>query len=296
LTATKEVKLIKPDGSTGTETFTGDKLEYTITAENSVASAQWNNILFEDTLSEDLDYLLGTGKVYVDGKAVEQAAINLDSNNKLTVTTGKSIKGKGKIVVKFDALVKPSAKGKEITNTAILSGKSEDNLVYPVKTNDVVNPGGTVKASGSLALLSVPDVNFGILTVSGSTIAKEIPASYENDLMINDDRGTVKDVWHVTVKQTKALTSADGRTVLTDAIHFRKASGAALTGLEGGNAEAVHEHTPKEAFGVLEVVKPTTSWHQQTDDVGFYFKLNQHVKKGQYTGELTWTLHDTPSN
>ncbi|MFK8884448.1 isopeptide-forming domain-containing fimbrial protein [Bacillus velezensis] len=113
----------------------GDTLLYTIQTRNTIEDSQVKNLAILDAMPEGLDYVPGTLKV--DGTAVSDA----QDDDKGDVTDGKVSGQIGNVSdtewhnVTFEVKVKPGQAGKNIINTASISG---DNIQTPDKPNNEV--------------------------------------------------------------------------------------------------------------------------------------------------------------
>ncbi|MDL9996177.1 isopeptide-forming domain-containing fimbrial protein [Bacillus stercoris] len=113
----------------------GDTLLYTIQTRNTVEDSQVKNLAISDTVPEGLDYVPGSLKV--DGASVSDD----QDNDKGQYTDGKVSGQIGNVTdtewhnVTFEVKVKPGQAGKDIINTASISG---DNIQTPDKPNNEV--------------------------------------------------------------------------------------------------------------------------------------------------------------
>ncbi len=113
----------------------GDALLYTIQTRNTVEDSQVKNLAISDTVPEGLDYVPGSLKV--DGASVSDD----QDNDKGQYTDGKVSGQIGNVTdtewhnVTFEVKVKPGQAGKDIINTASISG---DNIQTPDKPNNEV--------------------------------------------------------------------------------------------------------------------------------------------------------------
>ncbi|WP_282069066.1 isopeptide-forming domain-containing fimbrial protein [Bacillus pumilus] len=113
----------------------GDTLSYTIQTRNTIEDSQVKNVAISDAVPEGLEYVPGTLKV--DGTSVSDA----QDDDKGQYTDSK-VSGKiGDVTdtewhnVTFEAKVKPGQAGKDIINTASISG---DNINTPDKPKNEV--------------------------------------------------------------------------------------------------------------------------------------------------------------
>ncbi|AZV48838.1 hypothetical protein DIC78_07215 [Bacillus halotolerans] len=126
----------KADGNQDTDhPEVGDTLLYTIQTRNTAEDSQVKNLSISDAVPEGLEYVPGTLKV--DGTSVSDA----QDDDKGQYTDSK-VSGKiGDVTdtewhnVTFEAKVKPGQAGKDIINTASISG---DNINTPDKPNNEV--------------------------------------------------------------------------------------------------------------------------------------------------------------
>jgi len=113
----------------------GDTLLYTIQTRNTVEDSQVKNLAISDAVPEGLDYVPGSLKV--DGASVSDD----QDNDKGQYTDGKVSGQIGNVSdtewhnVTFEVKVKPGQAGKNIINTANISG---DNIQTPDKPNNEV--------------------------------------------------------------------------------------------------------------------------------------------------------------
>lgn len=136
----------------------GDKMEYTISARNTVAGSYVSNLVIADILPEGLAYVAGSLKV--DGISVTD---NSDGD-KGQYVNGKVSGNFGRIAdtewhtITFQATIKAGQAGKSIVNIGEVTG---DNVTSPEKPSNVIevtdnenhdgnnpNPGGTGDADG----------------------------------------------------------------------------------------------------------------------------------------------------
>ncbi len=113
----------------------GDTLLYTIQTRNTVEDSQVKNLIISDAVPEGLEFVPGTLKV--DGASVSDA----QDDDKGQYTDGKVSGQIGNVSdtewhnVTFEVKVKPGQAGKNIINTANISG---DNIQTPDKPNNEV--------------------------------------------------------------------------------------------------------------------------------------------------------------
>ncbi|WP_307893403.1 isopeptide-forming domain-containing fimbrial protein [Bacillus swezeyi] len=126
----------KADGNTDADhPEVGDTLLYTIQTRNTLEDSQVKNLVISDTIPEGLEYVPGTLKV--DGTAVSDA----QDGDKGHYANGKAAGLFGDVkdtewhTVTFEAKVKSGQAGKDIVNTANVTG---DNIDTPDKPNHEV--------------------------------------------------------------------------------------------------------------------------------------------------------------
>ncbi len=127
---------VKADGNQDADhPEVGDTLLYTIQTRNTVEDSQVKNLAISDTVPEGLDYVPGSLKV--DGVSVSDG----QDDDKGQYTDGKVSGQVGNVSdtewhnVTFEVKVKPGQAGKNIINTASISG---DNIQTPDKPNNEV--------------------------------------------------------------------------------------------------------------------------------------------------------------
>ncbi|MER3119001.1 isopeptide-forming domain-containing fimbrial protein [Bacillus subtilis] len=127
---------VKADGNQDADhPEVGDTLLYTIQTRNTVEDSQVKNLAISDTVPEGLDYVPGSLKV--DGVSVSDG----QDDDKGQYTDGKVSGQVGNVSdtewhnVTFEVKVKPGQAGKNIINTANISG---DNIQTPEKPNNEV--------------------------------------------------------------------------------------------------------------------------------------------------------------
>ncbi|GHU36623.1 hypothetical protein FACS1894192_03610 [Bacilli bacterium] len=148
---------------------------------------------------------------------------------------------------------------------------------------------------GSIELSTVPNMDFGNQLISPETRGSVYPATFTDDLTVNDDRRDIKDGWHLSVQQTVPLTSTDGKTVVKNSLFFRNVDGGGLVPLDTGSDLVVYDYKNQDTLGVKEVVKPTSNWNKKSDGEGFYLKDSGKFREENYSTVLTWTLGAGPS-
>ncbi|MGQ9005897.1 isopeptide-forming domain-containing fimbrial protein [Bacillus subtilis] len=214
----------------------GDTVVYTIKTRNTVADSKVTDLVISDELPEGLEYVSGTLKV--DDKAVTDA----EDDDKGDVTKGKVSGQFGDVTdtewhtVTFEAKIKAGQAGKNIVNTASISGdntdkpdtpsqevkvspkdpvlKSEksvknldsdkekyeagDTVVYTIKTRNTV---ADSKVTDLVISDELPD---GLKYIEGSLkVSHEGKVSFENG-KVSADFGDVTDTeWHTVTFQAK---------------------------------------------------------------------------------------------
>ncbi|MBE5107539.1 DUF11 domain-containing protein [Bacillus thuringiensis] len=194
----------------------GNEIEYTIKMRNTISDSLVKNAMIEDQLPEGLDYVPGT--LQVDGKAVTDADDNDNGHYVQGKVTGKlgDITDTEWHTVVFHAKVKEGQAGKDIQNTAKVTG---ENVPPQEPTTEIkVQPLGQIeieKVDAADSTIKLKNAVFQIIDKDGKEVGK----------LTTDENGKATSellpLGKYTVKEIKA---PDGYMLLKDPIEVEVSS------------------------------------------------------------------------
>ncbi|MDO8223844.1 isopeptide-forming domain-containing fimbrial protein [Bacillus cabrialesii] len=167
----------------------GDTIVYTIKTRNTVADSKLTDLVISDELPEGLEYVSGTLKV--DDKAVTDA----EDDDKGDVTKGKVSGQFGDVTdtewhtVTFEAKIKAGQAGKNIVNTASISGDNTDKPDTPSQEVKVSPKDPALKSEKSVKNLDSDKEKYeaGDTVVYTIKTRNTVEDSKVTDLVISDE-------------------------------------------------------------------------------------------------------------
>lgn len=138
-------KQAKRIGGSGDNLRVGDRIRYTIKAENRKAGSLWADVLVQDQLPKGLTPDIATLRVITqDGKRIKPKDYTYKKGARtLTIYVG-DIYGPGEVKVQFEAVINESAVKSGIGNTAVAVGYPPDQRPDTPPSSKDALPGGNV--------------------------------------------------------------------------------------------------------------------------------------------------------
>ncbi|KRK46129.1 hypothetical protein N0K71_00725 [Dellaglioa algida] len=238
------------------------------------------NVPVPVNVSDDHTVIDTTSAVYAKDFSTTSEAISGLSNADLNALILKSSEARGWMSA-------TGAESKVSVKSTTLTGTSSDGVYKAV----IQNANGkeitiNITVTGGLKIASAPDA----ITYGAST-GVMLPYSKENFNLQRQDNSTAKvsisnsgkQAWKLTAKVSKPLTS--GSDTLTGVLKYIDTNNA-VTDLDSGSVIV--------GTGKTEATQDVT-WDAKQGIIASLDGANTSLKAGKYTGELTWTLDDTPN-
>lgn len=238
------------------------------------------NVPVPVNVSDDHTVIDTTSAVYAKDFSTTSEAISGLSSADLNALILKSSEARGWMSA-------TGAESKVSVKSTTLTGTSSDGVYKAV----IQNANGkeitiNITVTGGLKIASAPDA----ITYGAST-GVMLPYSKENFNLQRQDNSTAKvsisnsgkQAWKLTAKVSKPLTS--GSDTLTGVLKYIDTNNA-VTDLDSGSVIV--------GTGKTEATQDVT-WGAKQGIIASLDGANTSLKAGKYTGELTWTLDDTPN-
>lgn len=273
------------------ELWTGDSLIYTLTVKNNATSGlttKLANVVLSDVLPNDVKFTHDSSDIKLNGVSLDEANYTYDPLTRLLTVPAGDLNTGDVATVTFKVKVLKSAIGTEILNTLNTVGDSP-RIGEKLSGTDNAKT-GIVKDGGSLELLSVPNLNFGMSNLlSAVTIGTTYFGTPEagQSLKVKDSRVHDEVGWHLSVAMIEPFKTASGDVNNQDVLIYKNGANDLVVNNLAQKIYEVSTSTTTEEFNIS-----SANWANGGD--GFYLKNKGFTKFTTYTSKLEWTLTTEP--
>lgn len=252
-----------------------DNLQFQLVAKHTKGTIPWENTVISDVIPEGLE--VDTSSIQLttsDGQTTNLPATAYDKNNRTLKTDKLTISPSTSTTLTFKAKITKEAAGKSIINTMLVSdGQDEvtDDVSFKVE-----------EQPGELTFISAPtQIDFGTHQISSQPL--EAFGVAKGELKVLDDRK--ENGWKLNLKQTKRLT--DGTIEMPDVLSFVTENGSSKI------TDADITISESDQKGETDLTDTLNGSNQR----GIKATIPvEYQRVGHFSGTLSWTLEDVPTN